>query len=630
MLHSIELLEARIAPATLTGRTLTYTDLDGDHVTITFTAGTYADTDFTFDNAFNTAGVQQLRSLNFAGDADKSDTSITMKVTRVAGGDGQAHVGWVNAAGIDLGTVSIMGDLGRITAGELATDPVGVKALKVASMGIFSTDTQGGAGSVTSEIVGSLGSLEVKGHVFRAEFNADSFGKITVGGSIFGGSDDYSGQLFSRGSIGDVTIKGDIVGSSGSQSAQVSAAGKIGKVVVGGSIIGGSGDDPGERFYGSGMIVSGRFTVGDITSITIGGRVEGGTGFGSGSIVVGRSNPGSVGAIVIKGSLVGSDGNQSGSIWVDGAAKSLSIGGSIQATVGHYDLDSDGNGDAQGQVYIQGALGSLTVKGDLLGGSGHSSARVLTEGAIGSVKIGGSLIATGSGGYSAMVTSEKSIGAVTIGRDIDGRLGGSNNHAGITAYDNLASVTISGSVMRGELNAHDQLGTVTIKGSVYDSKIMGRGQMVPGATTDLAIKSVKIGGSIFQSQILGGWDSFQIQPMDNGDAQIGAVSVGGDWVASDLISGVRKVGSFYGDGDEVALTSNPNIFSRIASVTIKGTLLGTDSTISNTDHFGFEAQEIGAFSVGGQKTKLTAKTQDAAVPFSPITVDDVTLREHAV
>lgn len=630
MLHSAEPLEARIAPATLTGRTLSYTDIDGDQVKITFTLGTYAETDFTFDTAnFGDPGPQQLQSLNFSGDTDKDKTSIAMKVTRVAGGDGQAHIGWIDATDIDLGTVSILGDLGRINAGDDALETAGVKALKVASMGVFGADTQGGAGSVTSNVVGSLGSLTVKGHIFRAEFNADSFGKITVGGSLFGGSVDYSGQLYSRGAIGDVTIKGDIFGSSGSQSAQVSAAGEIGKVVVGGSIIGGSGGDPGERFYGSGMIISGRTAPGDITSITIGGRVEGGTGFGSGSIVVGRSNPGDVGAITIQGSLVGSFGDQSGSIWVDGTTKSLSIGGSILAETGHYDADSDGTGDPQGQVYIQENLGSLTVKGDLKGGTGHSAARVFVEGSIGPVKIGGSLIA-GTGEYQAMVSSEKSIGAVTIGRDIDGRLG-TTAPSGITAFDNIASVTINGSVFEGRLNANDQLGAVTIKGSVFDTKITARGQMVPGATTDLAIKSIKIGGSIYRSQILGGYDSIQISPMSNGDAQIGAVTVGGDWVATDLVSGVQLTGTFYGDGDDLALTSNPGLFSRIASVTIKGTLLGTDTTINNNaDHFGFEAQEIGAFSVGGQKIKLTAKVQDAAVTFSPITVNDVTLIEHAV
>ena len=42
-----ERLEARIAPATLAGHLLTYTDLDGDHVSITIYKGTLAPGMFT-------------------------------------------------------------------------------------------------------------------------------------------------------------------------------------------------------------------------------------------------------------------------------------------------------------------------------------------------------------------------------------------------------------------------------------------------------------------------------------------------------------------------------------------------------------------------------------------------------
>jgi hypothetical protein len=51
-IHSIESLESRIAPASLTGRILTYTDIDGDKVTVAFTKGTLAEANFTLDSPY--------------------------------------------------------------------------------------------------------------------------------------------------------------------------------------------------------------------------------------------------------------------------------------------------------------------------------------------------------------------------------------------------------------------------------------------------------------------------------------------------------------------------------------------------------------------------------------------------
>lgn len=630
MPHSIEPLEARIAPATLTGRTLTYTDIDGDKVTITFTLGTYADTDFTFNTAFADPGKQQLFSMNFETDPDKAETNITMKVTKVAGGDGQAHVGFINAENRDLGAVTILGDLGRIKAGAVADNDPGVKSLKVASIGIFATNSQGGNGDNITRVVGELGFLEVKGNIDRAEINASSYGKITIGGSLIGGAADYSGQIFSSaGSMGDITIKGDLIGGGGTQSGTISSYAKIGKITIGGSVIGSSGQDAVDRFSGSGSIISGRGAPGDIPSITIGGRVEGGSGLGSGAIAVGTNvnHPSTVGALVIKGGLGGGAGNQSGALWVNGAAKSISVG-SVTATSGHYDTSSDSLGEPQGQIYIKGTLGSLSILGDLRGGTGVSSGILQAEDNIGTVKIGGSIVA-GDGKYRAAIYGQKSIGAVTIGGDIDGRFG-SDSEAGILARDNIASVKVGGAMLLSSLQAGDQLGAVSVKGNLFGAIIIARGQMTQGATTDLAIKSLKVGGSVMFSKIIAGFDVL-LTAITNGDAQIGAVTVNGDWLGSDLAAGaIQGAGGYFGDGNDTVAAGSAGIISRIASVTIKGSLYGTHSGISTSDHFGFVAQEIGTFSVGGQKLKLTPKVTDTAVPFSPITLNDVTLVELPV
>ena len=86
-----EALEARIAPATLTGAKLTYTDTDGDIVTITFSKKTGLDaSDFTFDTAFDATGPQKLLAIDLSDDSGLAGTNITMKVAKV--GDGLADV----------------------------------------------------------------------------------------------------------------------------------------------------------------------------------------------------------------------------------------------------------------------------------------------------------------------------------------------------------------------------------------------------------------------------------------------------------------------------------------------------------------------------------------------------------
>lgn len=614
----IEPLEARIAPATLTGRVLTYTDLDGDKVTITFTKGTYALSDFTFSPPNGGGGPEQLLSMNFAdvGDEDKAGTSITMKVTRAGMGDGVTNVGSILAMGMNLGDVTITGDLTQIRAGDGEVGAVGVKSLKVGSLGIYGLATVVG-GSRISTVDGAIGLLQVKGDIYQAEINAESIGKVTVGGSLVGGVASYSGRIAVETKLGDVTIKGDIRGGTGAASGTLYSGGSIGKITLG-SLLGSSGES-GSLVEGSGSIVS----RGDISSITINGRMEGGAGFASGSIRAGISssaNP-KIGDIKIKGSMAGGAGDFSGMLFSEGTVKSLTVGGSIMGDAGDYNL----GGAAQGQVYIMKTLGSVKVTGDVLGGSGTSGGRIYAKAGLGPVTIGGSMVA-GPGVNDPALISDKAIGAVKIGGDVDGREG-----AGVTmqiaAGTNLAGVTIGGSMLNAQITAQDQLGAVVIKGSLTSASIVARGQEVQSAKADIAIKSVAIGGTVTGSRIMAGYDVGLVNSFVNPDAQIGAVTVGGDWRASDLVAGINHVDGVFGNSDDAMALGNENIVSRIASVVIKGAVIGTPSGTNASDSFAFLAQEIGALTVGGLKGPLKAGVVDAAFGLSVTTGYDVVVKE---
>ena len=125
------------------------------------------------------------------------------------------------------------------------------------------------------------------------------------------------------------------------------------------------------------------------------------------------------------------------------------------------------------------------------------------------------------------------------------------------------------------------------------------------------------------AQILGGYLQNFAGPVPfNGNASIGPVKVGGDWIASSISAGVRDGGApgFGTPGDTII--AGATLISRIASISIKGAVIGT---AADGDHFGFTAQQIGSFKAGPFKAALTAGT-DAAIELSPHT-GDVAIRE---
>src|SRR6476619_7398093 len=121
----LEPLESRDAPATLVSPTkLTYQDADGDNVAVIFSKpilnATNVNTVFKFDTGIvdaSNATRQQLGTIDLTTmSGPATGTSITQTAARspVNGGDGFAAVGHINAVNIDVGPVTIDGDLGRI------------------------------------------------------------------------------------------------------------------------------------------------------------------------------------------------------------------------------------------------------------------------------------------------------------------------------------------------------------------------------------------------------------------------------------------------------------------------------------------------------------------------------------
>ncbi len=180
-------------------------------------------------------------------------------------------------------------------------------------------------------------------------------------------------------SLNSVKVKGSIFGGAGGTSGGIVGNDGVGSVSVGGDIVGGSGDNSG-----------GIGTFGAIDSVKIKGGITGGAGFQSGTIALGL---GDLGSASIGGNLVGGSGEQSGGIGAFGDLNKITIKGSI---IGGSGVESGG------LLSLGGNINTVSIGRDIIGGTGNSSGGLLADEAIGSVKIKGSIIGAGVTGTASI------------------------------------------------------------------------------------------------------------------------------------------------------------------------------------------------------------------------------------
>ncbi|MES2568525.1 MAG: Calx-beta domain-containing protein, partial [Verrucomicrobiota bacterium] len=94
---------------------IAFTDVDGDRVTVKTSKGRFRTEDFTIVPS----GVgAQLALIDLGHKQDFAGANLKIRVRHVSGSSSNTHVGYIDATGIDLGKVSVDGDLGRIDAGD--------------------------------------------------------------------------------------------------------------------------------------------------------------------------------------------------------------------------------------------------------------------------------------------------------------------------------------------------------------------------------------------------------------------------------------------------------------------------------------------------------------------------------
>lgn len=723
MAMNIEPLEARIAPASLVGGKLTYTDTDGDLVTITLSKKTgLTETDFVFDTAFSSSGPQKLLAIDLAGDTALTGTNITMKVAKV--GDGLVNVGAILASGINLGAVTLLGDLRQIEVGDNAPKATAIKALTVKSFGLQGASLATVPGQqlppeLVSTINGKFGKITIAGDFEHARLQVFNFGAVksaafSLGGTLIGGEgngegvielgpvttvkvggvkggtapDPDSPSLFGSQSgilrmnaVTSLTIAGDIEGGNFPRSGSVRVGefnAKIAKITIGGNVIGGHGERAGHlEITGATALLS----VGGL----VGGNLTGPTDFVVGGRTGTIETQNDVGVLKVREGLVGGSIPSSGSIFIGGAVKQALLNGNLTGSAG-----SD-----TGQLDIGGKLTLLKLTGSLLGGPGEGSGRVsasqigtgfivgdlvgtdivpdnpntditggIVASEIGTLKITGSmkggagreyggsisagdlksLTVTGSieGGTfsrSAQVDVGRLIQGITV---LGGIKGGAGEESGSLHFHGGKTVRVAGVVeggsgpLSGSILAGGTVGAVTVgglkagtgilSGSVFNNNgtfksVLVTGDMIGLPANPAHIGTIGPGGlSIGSVTVLGKVELSRITVgliadiPSSPDASLGKVTIGKDFIASVIAAGVQPNGDFFADGDDTlatAMPDDPEITARIASVLIKGSIVGTASP--TTDSFGIVAQEVVKVTVGKQAVPLApGKSNDTA------------------
>jgi hypothetical protein len=593
-------LEHRQLMATLVGNnTVTYQDVDGDTVTVAFSGrfltAANANSIFNFSTGSvsgSNAARQQLRTINLSGLTAGGRSSITVSVVPSASGDGRANVGQILATGVDLGNVTVNGDLGRIRSGDSNARTRGLGVLSVQYLGFEGTFT--GAPNLETEVVGSIRGINVTNSIFGAYIRTEAAGNIdaiNIGTSLIGGTAANSGAIYSSGNIGNVSLGGSLAGSSGSVSGSLHAAGNIGNVTIGNAVFGSSGNESGSisaTRVGSLSVVGSLYggvgqKSGSINyvagNLRIGGSIFGGSGNQSAWVQFVSPNRGNVD---IAGGIVGGAGETSGNLgYGESSANRVNIGGNVQG----------GSGERSGQVAMP--MNSLTIGGSVLGGTGSRSGSVIV-GRIDSLTIngdirGGNAFGTASltnSGYISVVSAQ----TITVGGNLvaglDGTSGAYEYNGAIVATNAIRNLTIRGNILGNSSNPF---------------LIQAFGQESPRGRTDLAFETISITGNVTRAKLLAG-----VGPRGtsfNADAQVRELVVGGNWTASDFLVGVYHAGvGVYRKYTGSRVKDSWTVTSSVGRISITGSINGT---LSAGDHFGFASEHILSFTRGTTPFPMT-------------------------
>ncbi|HEX4087058.1 MAG TPA: hypothetical protein VHY22_19245, partial [Chthoniobacteraceae bacterium] len=492
---------------------------------------------------------------------------------------------------IDLGHITIEGNLGQIYAGDNIVSTPAIASLNVQSM----------TTAAESEILGPIANMHLSG-----DFNAYmdvigyQFGTVShlyIGGSLAADSagDSYSGTIEFTGHIGSATIgnivggsgnnsgellgdanfstyinslhvTGSITGSGGAQSGSVTSEILINKVMVDGSLYGGAGLD-------SGVIAA------PLRTVVIGGGINGGSGVDSGSLLslivtssgsqqsdpqltgsgisvfqpigavkIGGDVTGGIAGTAASGSTAATPGNTG--IILATSAKSIVVSGSLVG--GTAGTAAGETADTSGAILVN-SINSLTIGGGITGGSGPHSGIV-----------SGTALASGG---SDVLTPMK-YGSIVVNGDI---AGGSGNVSGAILADGLFSGSIKSIYVSGNLTGSSGTQSGMIEGSTGLGSLVIGGNVTGGSanSTGEILSSSTIASAIIRGNL-------------TGDASINSATVvnGSGYIQGGQITSLNihgNVTSGSNSGGQIANSGAIRSTGAIDALTIGGQVTGNSS-----------------------------------------------------
>ena len=615
----------------ISAREFEFIDEDGDLVNVRITKGALLVRD-TFGELqprgvvtltpSGTVGGMRIDSFNFNGTGREFEGASLFVTRKAQAGfdrvtDGQVNVGEVIAAqtgfaqlvqGVNLGTVKIDGDLGKIVVGSTLR-PVSIKKLDVGSLGVVDRSEESATQSV---LFGRAGSIIVRGDVEGSMFvvgstinvatgftvGLGSVGSLTVTGKIIGGAEEQTGYFNTNSGIGKITV-GGIVGGEGVNSGKIEVSTKIGSFTALGDVIGGGGVGSGQVIGSSiGKVEFGQAARGKTAGIKasiIGGEAGPDTALGDNQILrqVGSGaivSFSTIGSVKMNGDIRGGAGDNSGMLFANGKVSKFMM----------TDL-TGGDGEGSGTVRVNGSVSSFTG-GTLQGGDASSSGSLQVSGRIGKLTLANVL------GFQGDSSTDASRAGSVFADDIGTLL----------VTGKIKAATDSQHIGGGSIFSGTSIGSLTVKGSVEGTSNKNAVIAAGNNIGRININTLKF------AEILAGYQADETNrgALRNADAQIGVVVIN-DFIGSSIVAGVAagSDGLFGQEDDTVPaaafnVANNARIISRIASVTIKNLI--TDDVL---DASGIVAQRIGKVIVDG--ARVSFGEDPIAVPNSLVFINKI-------
>ena len=668
-LESRLLLSGIVADGSKSYKKLTYTDLEGDKVTISVTKGS-----FTILGTNGDSGNELFTVDKITLDSLASTSTLNIKVANIkASGNGDAftEIGEITSAKTAMKSITLDGaNVANINLGD--TSLSGGIVLKATAANIIDRDNSAGTMKAIANVnlnnvsVQSVATIQAATQGYGVGQGLNFNGAITVDAgttSIIGRTSDVNGAL-------NLAVAGNInVGGFGT-AAQVNTSGDLTLVVadgqslgaatfnVGGNLhlgvlsggLGAAGVGPDFNVTGS---ISGANAASTTDVVSINGVIATGTNFNTNSSFAGISVAGgdaTFGISTVSATKVASIGD----ITVSQGALNLTFGASVTGAIGNITaadainftgaVSATSVGNISGDAVLTGAftastgnIGNITATAGsistdftaTLGNIGNVSASVDVQGdVIASAGNIGNITATAGDILGLLTASKGNIGNLTAGDDISGAI-----TLTLGSVGNITADTLSVAV-----TANNSIGNITIDDGITTAITAGNATV--GSTTAGGIGNISVNGEI-TAAILTNTGS-----IGNITSTAGGTSAAGTITSAGSIGNISVTGTTQGINANIIATAG-NIGNVTASVTTglvsgaisaditasKGTIGNITATATTTTGISGDAFDAGVTitsltSIGNVTGTVTGLGGDGAVGALTIvskTIGDVSL-----